>query len=126
TRRRSSTRSSRPRAIRRNAGRVADALRERAADTAGRRSPLASRPCTRSCLPPLPASRLRGGGARELGRLTLFSSTSRSPILRRVPGISNSGAAVLALLPDPLVVEPLDGVAGRRQPVPPPIGRLGR
>src|SRR5207247_6976195 len=65
TRRRSSTRSSRPLAIRRNAGRVADALGQTAADTAGRRSPLASRPCTRSYSPPLPGSSLRGGGARD-------------------------------------------------------------
>jgi hypothetical protein len=63
TRRRSSTRSSRPLAIRRNAGRVADALRQTAADTAGRRSSLASRPCTRSYSPPLPGSRLRGARA---------------------------------------------------------------
>src|SRR5205807_9466933 len=37
------------------------------------------------------------GVARVTGRLTPFSSTSRSPISQRLPKISNSGAAVLAL-----------------------------
>ena len=70
-------------------GSVAGALRQTAADTAGRRSLVASRPCARSCSPPLPGSRLRGGGALPRGRLTLFRSTSRSPISQRLPRISN-------------------------------------
>src|SRR6266508_4193346 len=67
TRTRSSTRSLAPLTARRNAGRGADARTETAADTAGRRSLLASRPCTKSCSPPLPGSRLRGGGGLERG-----------------------------------------------------------
>ena len=55
--------------------------------------------------------------ARVTGRLTPFSSTSRSPISQRLPKILNSGAGVLAHLADPLVVEPFDGVTERRKPV---------
>src|SRR6266511_139314 len=47
------------------------------------KSLVASRPSTRSCSPPLPGSGLRGGGALDRRRTTLFRSTSRSPISRR-------------------------------------------
>src|SRR5437762_4984744 len=109
TRRRSSTRSSRLLAIRRNAGRVADALRETAADTAGRRSPLASRPCTRSCSPPLPGSRLSGGGALELLRTPrpFQLDASLTDLAALAEDLELGGLAHLA---DPLVVEPLDGL----------------
>ena len=60
------------------------------------------------------------------GRLTPFSSMSRSPISQRLPRISNSGAAVLAHLADPLVVEPFDGVTERRKPVAAAIRDLRR
>src|SRR6266568_5666585 len=112
TRRRSSTHSSAPLAIRRNAGRVAGVLRQTAADTAGRRSPLASRPCTRSYSPPLPGSRLRGGGARDWGALRR-SARRVAHRLAAFGGSRSDGLALLALLPDPLVVEPLDGVVER-------------
>src|SRR6266516_4829504 len=118
TRTRSSTRSLAPLGARRNAGRGADARRQTAADTAGRRSLVASPPCTRSCSPPLPGSRLRGGGALDPGRLTPYRSTSRSPISQRLPRISNTtGRLSLALGPKPLVVQSFDGVVERPQSV---------
>src|SRR6266487_1062768 len=125
TRTRSSTRSSAPLAAIRNAGRGADARRQRAADTAGRRSLGASPPCTRSYSPPLPGSRLRGGGAPERGRRTPFGSRGRSPISRRLPRFSTRGLS-LALLAMPLVVQPLDGQVERPQLVATAIGDVQR
>src|SRR5438876_4462468 len=126
TRRRSSTRSSRPLAIRRNAWLVGDALRQTAADTAGWRSLLASRPCTRSYSPPLPGSRLREGGALDCPR----SSRSARRVAHRsrsaCRGSRSDGRALLAHLADPLVVEPFDGVTERRKPVAAAIRDLRR
>jgi glycosyltransferase involved in cell wall biosynthesis len=65
--------SSRPPTASGNGGRAADARRQPAAATTGRRSPLASRRCTRSCSPPRPGSRLRAAGAPDHRRLTPYS-----------------------------------------------------
>jgi glycogen synthase len=55
------------------------------------RSLLASRPCTRSCLPPLPGRRLRKGGALDRTEGSRpFKLTSRSPISQRLPRFSNA------------------------------------
>ena len=103
-------------ADRRNARRVADALRQKAADTAGRRSLVASPPCTRSCSPPLPGSRLRGGGALDRGAAHAVQvDESLTDLAALAEDLDRDGQAVLALLPKPLVVQPFDGLVERPQ-----------
>src|SRR5512132_1934507 len=118
TSRRSSRYSSAPLAARRNAGRVAGAPRQTAADTAGRRSLVASPPCTRSCSPPRPGSRLRGGGALDRGAARAVSvDESLTDLAALAEGLDRDGQAVLALLAEPLVVQPFDGVVERPRPI---------
>src|SRR5204863_2013762 len=69
--------------------------------------------------------RLRGGGARDWAAYAVQLDESLTD-LAGLPKISNSGAAVLAHLADPLVVEPFDGVTERRQPVAATIRDLRR
>src|SRR5438034_8962991 len=89
TRRRSSRYSSVPLAARRNAGHVAGALRQRAADTAGRRSLVASPHCTTSCSP-LPGSGLRGGGALDRGAADAVEVDESLTDLAALPRISTA------------------------------------
>src|SRR5438034_9592568 len=116
TRRRSSRYSSVPLATRRNAGHVAGALRQRAADTAGRRSLVASPPCTRSCSPPLPGNRLRAGGALDRDAADAVQvDESLTDLAALADDLDRGGQALLALQPKPLVVQPFDGLVERPQ-----------
>src|SRR5512133_1526351 len=115
TSRRSSTYSSAPLAATRNAGRVAGALRQTAADTAGRRSLAASPPCTKSCSPPLPGSRLRGGGALDRGTHAVQVDESLNDLAALAEDLDPDGQAVLALLAKPLAVQLFDGAVERPQ-----------
>src|SRR6266576_5266400 len=114
TRTRSSTRSSAPLAAIRNAGRGADARRQRAADTAGRRSLGASPPCTRSCSPPLPGSRLRGAtrlSTAQAGRV----DESLTDLAALAKETSNATGRLSLALPPQFVVQLFDGVVERPQ-----------
>ena len=92
---------------------MAGALRQRAADTAGRRSLVASPPCTRSCSP-LPGSGLRGGGALDRGAADAVEvDESLTDLAELAEDLERDGQAVLALPANPLVVEPFDGVVER-------------
>jgi hypothetical protein len=81
---------------------VADARKQTAAATAGRRSPLASRPCTRSCSPPLPASGC-AGAARLTGAADAVQvDGSLTDLAALAEDLERDGDAVLARLAKPL------------------------